>query len=127
MLAATSDDEVSVPTLALPSKANWPRTPESFPVISRNKSASDTLSQCKRICAGCRRAEVPATSPTTCTVPVDCSATPLRQGCASNCNCQRPEETCSTLPETPVKANGRFSSCNLKLIRPSSKSIFWGG
>ena len=113
-----------VPTFAFPSRANSPRTPGSFPVISRNRSASDTFSQCRRTCAGCSRAEVPATSPTTSIVPVDCSTTPLRHGCASSRNRQRPGETCSTLPETLIKANGRFSSPCLKLIRPSSNSIF---
>src|SRR5208337_4609493 len=115
---------ISFPTLAFPSTANSPRTPGSFPVARRNKSAIDARPQCRWTRAGCSRAEVPATSPRTCKIPVDCSVTPLRQGCASSRNCQRPGETCSTLPETLVNANGLFSSPSLKFTRPSSNSIF---
>src|SRR4029077_9189630 len=115
------------PLLAVPSNAKTPRTPESCPRSNRNKSARETLPHCKWTSAGCSRAEVPATSPRTNTVPVDCSVTPLRQGCASSCKCHRPEETCSTLPETPRSANGNFSSPTLKLLRPSSVSFFFSG
>jgi len=39
-----------------------------------------------------------------------CKETPLRQGSASSCKTQRPGDTCSTLPDTFVKANGCLSS-----------------
>src|SRR5271165_4570790 len=113
-------DSATDPTLAVPSRPNSPRTPESFPVTMRNKSASDTLAQCTCNCAGCSRAEVPATSPRTYNIPADCSTTPLRHGFASSFNCQHPGPFCSTLPETLVNANARFSLPVLKLIRPSS-------
>src|SRR6202043_4148735 len=50
--------------------------------------------------------------------------TPLRHGCASSSSFHRPGETCSTEPLTEIRAKGRLISVFLKLMRPSSISIF---
>src|SRR6267154_5193751 len=112
------------PLSAVASAANVPRTPKSRPPIKRNTSASELFFQDICRCAGCKRADVPAISPRTLTVPAICSGTPLRHGCAVKSNCQRPGAVCSTLPFTCMNAKEVLSSPILKFARPSLISSF---
>jgi len=70
------------------------------------------------------RRDVPATSPRTCKVPVDWSGMPLRQGCASRRNLPAAGAHLLDTSGDVGEGEGRFSSPVLKLMRPSSNSIF---